>query len=231
MYTYPYPRPSVTSDLIVFAPRESQLYTLLIRRKNPPYQDSWAIPGGFLNEDETTDRCAVRELEEETGVRVSDPRLIGVFSDPARDPRGRVISAAYYALTRIDGHAPRANDDAAEVKWFPIDQPPSLAFDHKQMLSSAIDKLREHAFYNPIGISILPEYFDFSELQAIYEAIFGKRIVARTLKRKLRKYNFVVKGTESAHSPKNVSRFFRFDPTAYEYYCKNPFFLDLNEKE
>lgn len=231
MYTYPYPRPSVAGDMVVFAPLASELYILLIRRKNPPFQSSWALPGGFLEETETTERCAIRELQEETGIVADNPHLIGLFSNPDRDPRGRVISAAYYALTRIQDHKPQANDDAAEVEWHTVNKLPPIAFDHKQIISDGLDRLRDYALYNPVGMDLLPEYFHFSELQALYEAIFNKRIVARTLKRKLRKYNFVVRATESSTSLRNSSQLFRFDPDQYAFYCRNTFFLDLNEKE
>jgi len=231
MYTYPYPRPSVAGDMVVFAPLASELRILLIRRKNPPFQDSWALPGGFLEEKETTEHCAVRELQEETGITVKNPQLIGIFSNPERDPRGRVISAAYYALTCMPDEPPRASDDAAEAKWHSVRQLPSIAFDHKQIIINALEKLRDYAIYNPVGITLLPEYFHFSELHALYEAIFEKRIVARTLKRKLRKYNFIVRATESPTSLKSSAQLFRFDPEQYTFYCRNTFFLDLNEKE
>lgn len=229
MYTYPYPRPSVAGDTVVFAPLASELHVLLIRRKNPPFQGSWALPGGFLEETETTEQCAARELLEETGIVINTPQLIGIFSNPDRDPRGRVISAAYYALTCMQ--TPQANDDAAEAKWHSVRKLPSIAFDHKLIISCALEKLRTYAAYHPVGMELLPEYFHFSELQALYEAIFDKRIIARTLKRKLRKYNFIVRATETLTSLKSPSQLFRFDPEQYLFYCRNTFFLDLNEKE
>ena len=100
LYAYQYPRASVTADAVLFAEKQSQLYVLLIQRGNDPYKGYWAFPGGFLNMDETVARCAERELEEETGIVLTGMQLSGVYSDVERDPRGRVITAAYTAMKR-----------------------------------------------------------------------------------------------------------------------------------
>jgi len=135
-YTYKYPRPAVTADCVVMT-REAEPKVLLIQRGNQPFKGSWAFPGGFMNMDETTEHCAIRELEEETGMKVSELHQIGAYSKVDRDPRGRTITVAYLAV--ID--APMAvtgQDDAARAQWFPIDALPPLAFDHEDIMQDAI---------------------------------------------------------------------------------------------
>ena len=139
LFAYRYPRASVTADAVLFAEREGQTFVLLILRGNEPYKGCWAFPGGFLNMDETVARCAERELEEETGIVLTGMQLVGIYSDVERDPRGRVITAAYTAMTT----KPEANaaDDAAAAKWWPINALPKLAFDHETILRDAMKVL------------------------------------------------------------------------------------------
>ena len=135
LYAYEYPRASVTADAVLFAEKDGQMYVLLIQRGNEPYKGYWAFPGGFLNMDETVAHCAERELEEETGIVLTEMQLVGIYSDVERDPRGRVITAAYAAMTTM----PEANaaDDAAAAKWWPLNALPELAFDHDKILEDA----------------------------------------------------------------------------------------------
>ena len=135
MYTYEYPRPMLTADRMVVNPRGE---VLLIRRGNEPYRGCWALPGGFMEMDETLEHCAVRELQEETGLEVEERqlRLIGVFSTVDRDPRGRTVTAAY----RVD--LPECaeacgSDDTAEARWVPLAALPPLAFDHATVIAKA----------------------------------------------------------------------------------------------
>lgn len=131
-YTYEYPRPMLTADCMV---TNSKGEILLVRRGNDPFKGCWALPGGFMEMDETLEHCAVRELEEETHLKVSekDIRLIGVYSAPGRDPRGRTVTAAY--LVKVDVVNALAGDDAAEVRWWSLSALPPLAFDHAQIVS------------------------------------------------------------------------------------------------
>lgn len=140
-YTYEYPRPAVTVDMVV-ATRERKPRVLLIRRKHDPFAGRWALPGGFVDEGETLPAAARRELREETQVTAADIEQLHTFGDPGRDPRGWTISVAY--LTRVDAEQvePRAEDDAAEVGWHPLDDLPPLAFDHAQILEFARCRLR-----------------------------------------------------------------------------------------
>ncbi|MBQ2097590.1 MAG: NUDIX hydrolase, partial [Bacteroidales bacterium] len=117
-YTYEYPRPAVTADCIVMT-RDDEPKVLLIERGHEPFKGCWAFPGGFMNMDETTEQCAIRELEEETGLKVNEIKQIGAYSKVDRDPRGRTITVAYLAL--VDKPLPvRGQDDAAKAQWFSI---------------------------------------------------------------------------------------------------------------
>ena len=135
-YTYKYPRPAVTADCVVIT-KEEQPKVLLIQRGADPNKGYWAFPGGFMNMDETTEQCAIRELEEETGLRVSDVHQIGAYSKVDRDPRGRTITVAYLAIidktVQVTGQ-----DDAAKAEWFPLSALPELAFDHAEIMRDAV---------------------------------------------------------------------------------------------
>ncbi len=144
-YTYDYPRPAVTTDCVIFGCDErGGLSVLLVERGNEPYKGCWAFPGGFLEMDETTEECALRELREETEFDVGKDLLeqLGCFSDVGRDPRGRVITIVYYALVR-KGEV-RGGDDARKAQWFPIDGIPPLAFDHGKILWEAYKRIIKH---------------------------------------------------------------------------------------
>ena len=139
-FTYKYPRPAVTADCLVIT-REAEPKVLLIQRGNNPFKGCWAFPGGFMNMDETTEQCAIRELEEETGLVVSELQQIGAYSKVDRDPRGRIVTVAY--LVRIDVSVPViGQDDAAKAEWFPLSALPSLAFDHEDILRDALNLLK-----------------------------------------------------------------------------------------
>lgn len=136
-YSYKYPRPAVTADCVVIT-KEDSPKVLLIERGAEPFKGCWAFPGGFLNMDETTEQCAIRELKEETGLEVTDVRQIGTYSKVDRDPRGRTITVVY--LAEVDSPMEvNGQDDAAKAQWFPIDVLPELAFDHDEIVSDAIE--------------------------------------------------------------------------------------------
>ena len=134
-YTYKYPRPAVTGDCIVIT-KEVDAKVLLIQRADEPYKGCWAFPGGFLNMDETIEQCAIRKLEEETGLKVYDVHQIGAYSKVDRDPRGRTITVAYLAI--IDSPiSVLGQDDAAKAEWWPLSALPQLAFDHNDIINDA----------------------------------------------------------------------------------------------
>jgi 8-oxo-dGTP diphosphatase len=143
MYVYNFPRPSVAVDCVLFSMTEIH-HILLIKRKNPPFQDSWALPGGFLEMNETSEQAARRELQEETSVDIGHFPLsfIGVYDEPERDPRGRVISIAYGVVVP-NMTKPVAQDDAKDAEWFRVRELPELAFDHRRIINTATLQLAQ----------------------------------------------------------------------------------------
>ena len=137
-YTYKYPRPAVTADCVVIT-SEEEPRVLLIERGEEPFKGCWAIPGGFLNMDETTEQCAIRELEEETGLKIDKANQIGAYCKVDRDPRGRTISVAYLAIVERPLEV-SGEDDAAKANWFPVNALPPLAFDHDEIMADAMMK-------------------------------------------------------------------------------------------
>lgn len=134
-YTYEYPRPAVTADCVVVT-KEAEQKVLLIQRGNEPYKGCWAFPGGFMNMDETTEQCAIRELEEETGLKIDEVKQIGAYSRVDRDPRGRTITVAYLAFVDSPVEV-KGQDDAAKAEWFALSNLPELAFDHEEIMEEA----------------------------------------------------------------------------------------------
>ncbi len=140
-YVYDYPRPAVTVDVVIIT-REARPRVLLIRRKHEPFAGQWALPGGFVDMDETLEAAARRELQEETGLKDVALKQLGVFADPGRDPRGRTISIAYLAHLPLAGRQLQAGDDAAAAAWHSLHRLPPLAFDHRLILALAKKELR-----------------------------------------------------------------------------------------
>jgi 8-oxo-dGTP diphosphatase len=136
-YTYQYPRVALSVDCVVFAREGNATKVLLIKRGREPYAGCWAIPGGFVEPDETLEQAALRELEEETGVKLTHCQQLRVFDAIDRDPRERVISVAHWTVTNASEHRPRGSDDASEARWFDLTSLPTLAFDHVEVLACA----------------------------------------------------------------------------------------------
>lgn len=183
-YTYEYPRPALTVDCIIFGfDKSEQLKVLLIQRGNDPYKEHWALPGGFVDMEEDLETAALRELEEETGVTNVFIEQLYTFGQPSRDPRGRVVSVAYFALVNLSKHPVQPNSDARNVNWFGLNEIPPLAFDHEHILKVGIARLRAKVRYQPIGFELLPEQFTLSQLRKLYETVLG-------MKKPLNKRNF-----------------------------------------
>ncbi|HVE43254.1 MAG TPA: NUDIX domain-containing protein [Planctomycetota bacterium] len=173
----------VAVDLVIFTVRDGALQVLLIERGIAPFKGQWALPGGFVLERETLEEAARRELEEETGLREVYLEQLFTFGDPERDPRGRIISVAYYALTPP---APlRASTDAANAAWHPAARPPKLAFDHAKILRSGLERLRAKLGYSTVGFELLPRQFTLTELQTLYEAILERPLDKRNFRKKI----------------------------------------------
>jgi 8-oxo-dGTP diphosphatase len=184
-YCYDYPRPAVTTDICLFTVMEDELRILLIRRGAEPFKGYWALPGGFLSETETLDECAARELEEETGVRGARLEPFANFSDPKRDPRYRVVTAAYLALVPAADHALQSGTDADDARWHPVLRLPKLAFDHREIIRSARSSLSARIDREPLALALLPERFTLTQVQKVYEAILGQPLDKRNFRRSI----------------------------------------------
>lgn len=191
MYSYEYPRPSLTVDGVVFGfePQAKDLKVLLVLRKDPPFQSQWALPGGFVNvsdqgsQGESLDEAVVRELEEETGIHVEYLEQLYTFGAPGRDPRGRVVSVAYFGLVRTS--ALRAGSDASAAHWISVPDTGQLAFDHDDILFKALERLRTKIRWTPIGLNLLPKQFTLSELQGLYEVVLGHALDKRNFRKQV----------------------------------------------
>lgn len=184
-YTYEYPRPAVTTDCVIFGFDADGLSVLLIERGIEPFKGCWAFPGGFMQMDEDADTCARRELEEETGLKADYVEQFGTFSDVNRDPRGRTVTIAHYALVKKS--EVKGADDAAQAKWFPIGNIPPLAFDHDRILRVALKALKEKIHFEPVGFELLPQVFTMPQLQDLYESILEVKFDRRNFASKMLK--------------------------------------------
>ncbi len=184
-YTYDYPHPAVTVDVVVFTIHDGALKVLLIRRAMDPFEGMWALPGGFVGMRESLRRAAWRELKEETGVHAAFLEQLGAFGHPQRDPRERVISIAYYALIPFERLEIAAASDARDARLFALADVPELAFDHSRILRRARGRLRDK-FQDPIiALQLVAESFTLSELQGVYELILGEALDKRNFRKKI----------------------------------------------
>lgn len=205
MYKYKYPHPAVTTDIVIFTMRDERLQLLLIKRREAPYRGKWALPGGFLQIKETLDECAVRELEEETGVSNVYLEQLYTFGEVKRDPRERVISVAYYALIPSDKLDIRPSTDADAVGWFSMNELPKLAFDHNEIVDKAYERLTAKLSYSTIAFQFLPKEFTLTELQNIYEIILQESIDKRNFRKSILALDAIIETkkikSEGAHRP------------------------------
>lgn len=197
-YVYEYPRPAMTADNVIFGFGGNKLQILLVERGIEPFKGSWALPGGFLRMSETIEECSRRELREETNVHDVYLEQFHVFSDPRRDPRGRVVTVAFIALVRPSDHAVIGGDDASNAMWFDVDMLPPLAFDHLQIIDKARVYLKEMLRIKPLAFNLLNEVFSVDELRNVYEVITGNTYDRRNFYRKLMQSNLLKDADEDS---------------------------------
>ncbi|MGF1533504.1 MAG: NUDIX domain-containing protein [Bernardetiaceae bacterium] len=234
MYQYEYPRPALTVDCVLFGwdLNESSLRILLIERKHDPYGGYWALPGGFVDMDETTETAALRELEEETGVKDVFLEQLYTFSDVDRDPRGRVISVAYFALIRLSAHRIMAASDARSARWFSMDDLPPLAFDHDKIIQMAFRRLQGKVRYQPIGFELLPEKFTLPQLQSLYEAILEGPLDKRNFRKEILRTKLLLPLEEKqADVPHRAARLYYFDQGRYQAHQQEGFNFEIRTKK
>lgn len=227
-FTYPFPRPALTVDVVVFALDEDDLQAMLIQRDLPPHQGQWALPGGFVRVEEALDEAARRELQEETGLRDIFLEQLYTFGNLDRDPRERVITVAYYALVNLEGHDVQASTDARHAAWFPVSELPSLAFDHEQILATAHERLRSKVRYQPLGFELLPDRFTLRQLQHLYEVILDRELDKRNFRKKILAMG-VVKETNEIEKDvaHRAARLYRFDKRTYDRLTKRGFNFEI----
>ena len=217
-YTYDYPRPALTVDCVIFGlDADADLKVLLIQRDLDPFAGRWALPGGFVDMDEDLDAAARRELREETGLADVFLEQLYTFGVPGRDPRGRVVSVAYYALVNLMDRPVTAATDARAAAWFALDDAPPLAFDHADILAAAQERLRGKVRYQPIGFELLPEKFTLGQLQRLYETVLDRPLDKRNFRKKVLGLGVLAETDELQQDVAHrAARLYRFDPAEYE---------------
>lgn len=229
-FNYEYERPGLTVDCVIFGLdlESASLKVMLIERDLEPFAGMWAIPGGFVRKGESLQAAAQRELKEETGIEDVFLEQLYSFGDPQRDPRGWVVSVAYYALVSPERHPALAATDARDARWFAVDRLPRLAFDHTEILAVALARLRGKLTYAPIGFELLPKKFTIKQLQRLYEIVLGRKLDNRNFRKKifamdvLRQLDEIQKGV--AH---RAARLYKFDEKKYRQLIKQGLNFEL----
>ena len=207
----------VAVDAVIFTVRGGELQTLLIQMKKRPFTGRWAFPGGLLGDRQTGVEAARRILRDQTGVAPAYLEQLATFDDPGRDPLGRVVSLAYFALIPDAGAALRTTAKYADVRWWPAGRLPALAYDHRRIAAAALRRLRAKLGYTNIAWSMLPPEFAFSQLQRIYEAILGRSLDKRNFRKKLLSLELIrptgKMSRGGSHRPAELYRFRDRKPT------------------
>ena len=224
-------RLKVAVDAIVFGySKQDGVSVLLIQRKYEPFKGSWAIPGGFVLDNESLEETVERELFEETGIRVNYLEQLYTFGEPGRDPRQRIISVAYVGLVKTSQYQElKASTDAENAKWFSIKKIPPLAFDHKQILSVAVNRLRAKISYQPIGFELLDKKFPFSDLEKLYIALLDREINRRNFSKKILSFDFLEE-TGEVSKPEGKgrpSKIYQFNQKRYKELLREGFHFEI----
>lgn len=221
----------VAVDAIVFGySKQDGVSVLLIQRKYEPFKNSWAIPGGFVLENESLEEAVKRELIEETGISVNYLEQLYTFGEPKRDPRQRIIAVAYFGLVKASQYQElKASTDAENAKWFNIKKLPALAFDHKQILQIAIERLRSKVRYQPVGFELLDKKFPFSDLEKLYTALLDKEINRRNFSKKILSFDFLEETGELSKSEGKgrPSKMYQFNQKRYKELLKEGFHFEI----
>lgn len=227
-YTYKYPRPALTVDCVVFGLNADELKVLLIQRGLAPFAGKWALPGGFVRDGEDLEAAARRELQEETGLERLYLEQLYTFGAPSRDPRERVVTVAYYALVSQREHPAKAASDAQCAAWHPARHPPPLAFDHGEILQTALTRLQGKVRYQPIGFELLPPKFTLTQVQRLYEIILNRELDKRNFRKKFLSLDVLEELDEYQQGVAHrAARLYRFDRNQYEQKVKSGFNFEL----
>ncbi|TND09542.1 MAG: 7,8-dihydro-8-oxoguanine triphosphatase [Bacteroidetes bacterium] len=227
-HRYTHARPSVSIDCAVFGYGDGLLKLLLIRRAADPYKGKWALPGGFIHEDEASDHTVSRVLFDKAGVKRVFFEQLYTFTSTNRDPRGWVISVAHYALVKSAGHQPVAGKGAEEARWFDVKELPSLAFDHKNIVQTAMNRLKGKVRYQPVGFELLPVKFSLTELQQLYEAILETALDKRNFRKKILGMGLLRElGEKQVNVAHKAAKLYRFDAVKYKELTNKGFHFEL----
>ncbi|CAM1343724.1 NUDIX hydrolase [Tenacibaculum amylolyticum] len=218
----------VAVDAVVFGYDAKQLSVLLIKRGVTPYKDSWALPGGLVQDNESLETAVTRELKEETGVTIDYLEQLYTFGEPLRDPRNRVVSVSYFGLVRPNHFTIQAATDAKEVQWFPITKLPPLAFDHQKILEIAKERLKGKLQYQPIGFDLLNKEFPFSDLENLYTTILEQKIDRRNFRKKILSFE-IVEETDKIHQQGSgrPAKLFKFNKKKYNQLLTEGFHFEI----
>ncbi len=209
-----YTPPAVTVDAVIFTIEDGELKTLLIKRSEAPFKGSWALPGGFLLRNESSERGALRILKEKAGVKNVYMEQLYTFDVVGRDPRGHVLTVAYFALAPRDKIKFEGNSNLQVPSFYSVKKLPSLGFDHKDIVHYAVKRLQAKLEYTNVVFSLLPNYFTLNQLQSAYEIILGRKLDKRNFQKKflslglIRATNKVMSG-----SPQRPARLYQFAST------------------
>jgi 8-oxo-dGTP diphosphatase len=220
----------IAVDAIVFGYAENKLNVLLIKQKFGILKDQWALVGGFVQDEESLNDAVNRELKEEAGIEVNYLEQLYTFGDDIeRDPRFRVVSVAYFALVNSTKLVLKADTDAADAKWFSINELPPLAFDHEEIIKVAQKRLQSKLTYRPIGFDLLPKEFLFSELENLYCTILSKEIDRRNFRKKILSFGIIEEtekyGTKIKGRP---AKLYKFNKQKYNKLVENEFLFEIN---
>jgi 8-oxo-dGTP diphosphatase len=220
----------VAVDAIVFGYTANSLNVLLIKQKFGLLKNQWALVGGFVQDNETLNDAVNRELHEEAGIKVNYLEQLYTFGDDInRDPRFRVVSIAYFALVNSTKLILKADSDAEDAQWFPINELPQLAFDHRAILQMAQKRLQSKLTYQPIGFDLLPKEFLFSELENLYCTILSKEIDRRNFRKKILSFSIVEETERFGNKIKGrPAKLYRFNKQKYRELAENGFLFEIN---
>jgi len=198
-------------DSVIFSVQDNQLNALMIQMQKKPYTNKWAFPGGIIKQNETTEVAARRILKEQAGVSDVYLEQLATFDDPKRDPFGRVVSVAYFALVPANEVKLQDSSKFNNVTWWPVNNLPELAYDHKKIAKTALERLRAKLEYSNVAYSLLPKEFTLSDLQGVYESILGRKLDKRNFRRKILSLDIILpsgnKVTGKSHRPAALYKF------------------------
>lgn len=218
----------IAVDAVVFGYDTSKLKILLVKPKFNKEEALWALPGGFVLNNETLDTAVVRELKEETNVDVNYLEQLYTFGAIDRDKRGRVISVAYMALVQPKNFNLKADTDVSEAQWYDINDLPDLAFDHSEILNKGIERIRAKIKYQPIGFELLNKEFPFSDFENLYQTILGKQIDRRNFRKKVLSFGFLTE-TDKMFKPASgrPAKLFKFNDKKYQQLIKEGILFEI----